>query len=103
MGDDPYIDAMADNRSAQIVNIESLGRGGIAVIIGLVGIAVAMSALALGNSMGLESRTQDKINASEKRVMDVAWLAKQEAALSREDFIQLRGELAKHGIAITEH
>lgn len=70
-------DATADNRSAQVIQIESLGKGGIAVLLATVIVALILAALAYGEA---------------KRASDRAYLAEREARLAMQDVADMRAK-----------
>jgi hypothetical protein len=76
----PDVEAYADNRSAQVIQIESLGKGGIAVMLAAVIVALIIAALAWGES---------------RRAMDRAYLAEREARLAMQDVLDLRTKIAE--------
>lgn len=78
-------EATADNRSAQVIQIESLGKGGIAVVLLTGVLAVVLAALAIGIA---------------GRAMDRATIAEREARVAVDQFQTARIELAKRGIVI---
>lgn len=83
---DPFIQAENDHRSAQVIQIESLGKGGIAVILLVLLVAVVLAAL----SYGLAGRA-----------MDLAGLAEREARIAQDKYAYVQAELAKKGIYIS--
>ena len=86
MDGDPYIQAENNDRSAQVIQIESLGRGGIAAVL-LVGLAgVVLGALGIGIA---------------GRAMDVAGIAEREARIAQDKYSYVQSELAKRGIQIS--
>jgi len=78
---------------AQLIQIESLGKGAWAILTA----AIVLSAIALAYSMVANTKAE----AIEKRSMDAVYIAQQNAALAREDVRVLTAELNKRGIAIS--
>jgi hypothetical protein len=116
MGDDPHIpDALirseqqpAAGASAATggnnIFINNLGKTGFTIIVSLVGLALglAISAIVIVIVVGSMDRAANKaaIEAAEKRAMDMAWLAKQEARIAQDQNLQMQLELSKRGIHI---
>ncbi len=97
---DPFIQSDVDGRSASVIQIESLGKGGIAAIllITVLALVVAGGAWTQANvnaarQEAAETRMNDKIVAAEKRVMDFAHLAQQEARIATDKAATLSIEL----------
>jgi hypothetical protein len=78
-------DATADNRSAQVIQVESLGKTGIALLTVAV-IALIVSFIAWGDA---------------RRASDRAWIAEREARIAQDKYFYVAGELAKVGVHIT--
>jgi hypothetical protein len=74
-----------DNRSAQVIQIESLGRGGIAVVLCTGLVAVILAALSIGIA---------------GRAMDRAQIAERESRVAVDQMQAARIEFAKRGIII---
>lgn len=55
-------DATADNRSAQVIQVEALGRGGIVVLLATVIVALLVAAM----SYGLAGRAMDRASMAER-------------------------------------
>jgi hypothetical protein len=78
-------DATADNRSAQVIQVESLGKTGIALL------TVAVIAL-IGSFLAW---------ADARRASDRVWIAEREARIAQDKYFYVAGELAKVGVHIT--
>jgi hypothetical protein len=78
-------DATADHRSAQVIQIEALGRGGLAAVllVGLMGVILGCIAI------GLAGRAQDR-----------AQLAEREARVATDKMFYLQSALDKAGIHV---
>lgn len=85
MDRDPFIQADTDNRSASVIQVESLGKGGIAVVLSTGLVAIVVSCFAYG----LAGRANDR-----------AQIAEREARVAVDQFQTARIELAKRGIVI---
>jgi hypothetical protein len=79
-------DATADNRSAQVIQVETLGRGGIVVLLATVIVALLVAAM----SYGLAGRAMDR-----------ASIAEREARIAQDKYTYVQSELAKRGIHIS--
>ncbi len=79
-------DARVNERSAQLIQIESLGRGGLAAVLVPAILALLVAALAYG----VASRALDRAN-----------LAEREARIAQDKYTYVQGELAKKGIYIS--
>ncbi len=79
-------DARANERSAQVIQIESLGRGGLAAVLVPAILALLVAALAYGVA---------------GRALDRANLAEREARIAQDKYTYVQGELAKKGIYIS--
>lgn len=82
MGDDPYIDALADNRSAQIITVESLGKGAWALLTA----AMVLSAISIAYAMVANDRS---------------YRSEREARIAQDSVTHMQIELAKRGIFIS--
>ena len=87
MSRDPFIDADVSDRSAQVIQIESLGRGGIAAVVSAVILCALCSALSIGMAW---------------RAIDRSQIAEREARVAVDQFQNARIELAKRGIFISQ-
>ena len=85
MDRDPFIQCDLDNRSASVIQVESLGKGGIAVVLATGLVAVVIAALAYG----LAGRAMDRANTAER-----------EARIAQDQTTQLQIELGKKGINV---
>ncbi len=86
MDRDPFIQCETDGRSASVIQIESLGRGGLAAVLVPAILALLVAALAYGVS---------------SRALDRANLAEREARIAQDKYTYVQGELAKKGIYIS--
>ncbi len=80
------IHADNDNRSAQVIQVESLGRGGIAAVLLPGVLALLVAALAWGYA---------------GRAMDRAQIAEREARIAQDKYFYVQSELQKKGITIS--
>lgn len=86
MSFDPALQVDTDNRSASVIQIESLGKGGVAVVLSTSVLAVVLAALAFGYA---------------GRAMDRAQIAEREARIAQDKYFYVQSELAEKGIHIT--
>ena len=84
--DYPWLDVHTDHRSASVVQVESLGKGGIAVLLATAIVAVVIAAL----SYGLAGRAMDR-----------AVIAERESRIAQDKLVYVQTELAKKGIEIS--
>jgi hypothetical protein len=96
MDRDPFIQCDLDNRSASVIQIESLGKGGVAAVICacilmvlMASCSVYLSLLALDRIDQSEKRQGDRVKTAEARAMDFAYLAKQEARIALDKIQEL--------------
>ncbi len=80
----PYAESGAGQ--ATVVQIESLGKGGIAALLLITVLGVVLAALAYGLA---------------GRAMDMAYIAEREARIAQDKYTYVQGELAKKGIHIS--
>jgi hypothetical protein len=73
-------EALADNRSALVIQQESLGKGGIAAILLITLLSVVMAALAVGKA---------------DRAMDRATIAEREARIAQDKYFYVASQLSK--------
>lgn len=78
---DPFIQSDVDNRSASVIQIESLGKGAWAILTA----AIVLSAVALALAVSASQTSR---------------LAEREARVAQDRVVYLQGELAKSGINV---
>lgn len=80
------LDAANDHHSAQVVQIEALGRGGIAAVLMVGVLGIILGCIGIGYA---------------GRAMDRAGVAEREARIAQDKFTYAQIELAKKGIYIS--
>lgn len=81
-------DASASGQSAQVIQVETLGRGGIAALLLGAFFCITMAAIAIGIAM---------------RAQDRATLAEREARIATDKLSYMHIELSKRGIHVEQH
>jgi hypothetical protein len=106
MGDDPLIPAEligGTNRGSSSASgntnvfVSNFGKTGVTILVVCVGLSLGLAigaVVLVAYSAGAErARVDDKIEAAEKRVNDIAWTAEREARIAQDEISRLRVEL----------